>query len=61
LAGLPELAAGSETWPTAEKVGWKEVGHRSLAGGGESRRTKGVSNFILSERSESKDLKRSGS
>jgi hypothetical protein len=39
-----ELAAGSDLWPTAEKEGWLGVGHWPLAGGGESRRPKGVRN-----------------
>ena len=39
-----ELAAGSDLWLTAEKVGRWAVGHQPLAGGGESRRPKGVSN-----------------
>ena len=39
-----ELAAGSDLWLTAEKEGWWQVGHQPLAGGGESRRPKGVSN-----------------
>jgi hypothetical protein len=39
-----QLAAGSDLWPTAEKEGWSGVGHWPLAGGGESRRPKGVSN-----------------
>jgi hypothetical protein len=38
-----ELAAGSDLWLTAEKVGRWQVGHQPLAGGGESRRPKGVS------------------
>jgi hypothetical protein len=42
-----ELAPGSDWWPKAEKVGWVEVGHRTLAGGGESRRPQGVSNSKL--------------
>ena len=39
-----ELAAGSDLWLTAEKVGRWQVGHQPLAGGGESRRPKGISN-----------------
>ena len=35
---------GSEVWLTAEMVGWRKGGHQPLAGGGESRRPKGVSN-----------------
>ena len=45
IFGSHELAPGSDPWPTAEKVGWKGVGHRPLAGGGESRRPKGASNY----------------
>jgi len=39
-----KLAAGSDLWLTAEKVGRRLVGHQPLAGGGESRRPKGVRN-----------------
>ena len=40
----PELAAGRDVQATAEKEGWAEVSHRLLAGGGESRRPRAVSN-----------------
>jgi hypothetical protein len=39
-----QLASGSDLWTTAEKEGWRGVGHWPLAGGGESRRPKGVRN-----------------
>jgi hypothetical protein len=39
-----ELAAGSDLWLTAEKVGRWQVGHQPLAGDGASRWPKAVSN-----------------
>ena len=39
-----ELAAGCDVWPKAEMEGGVVVGHRPLAGGGESRRPKAVCN-----------------
>jgi len=52
MGGWWELAHGSDLWRTAEMEGWVEVGHPQLAGGGESRRPKGVSNSEIQLRCE---------
>ena len=41
-----ELSAGSDLCPTAEMEGRRQVGHRTLAGGGESPRPEATSNGI---------------
>jgi hypothetical protein len=46
VVGGPKLAAGSGLWPTAEMEGWREDGHRPLAGGGEAPAPEAPSNPV---------------